>query len=991
MTTRPPWRCTLLGLGGSGLILALVLFSLWNIESVAPSASPATRQRPSRQATPMLGSVWDLEIELGRRDQQPTTWQGRVQLASGTLLEAQVFQGAQAKPLTDEGRFTVRSVFPAKAKKGGKKAALLLPRLHLVVAGAEQARLVLETQAGKLDLPLKELPLDTPQEHLQGQVAVTAYIGGLRLPGPQTEDDFPALARGPDGTLWLASLEYLPGPPPVKEHLLAGRFEELVPQGNGDLVLLRRGDGRTWSAAMPVSEENIDAWRPTVAVDQKGTVYVVWSQQVSGNWDLYSRCYQPTTGTWGPIHRLTKTPGSDFHVVAATDAAGTVWLAWQSWQEGHFVIQAAPLRPSGELARAPVTVSDSPANNWSPAITADRQGRVYIAWDTYDRGNYDVRLVVLEGRTGQVQQGPLAVAESARFEARPSLVCDAADRLWIAYEEGDEQWGKDYAHFQIKNIGLEKNPGAPLYLNRTVRVKCWEQGKWLQPVGDLQAALERSAASGAAPPVNPDLRTGPKRNHSLPQLVTDARGGVWLFYRQHPLPSRQGEVWNTYAVRHNGRDWSAPRRLPASAHLLDNRAALVGYGSGVLAVYSGDARTRTAQRQQADLFVSLLPAGEEVVERRFVPDTPAGPAQKPPVHPQEAAQVAQLRQFRLKVQDQNWRLLRGEFHRHTEYSAHVDGDGLLEDAWRYALDAAALDWMGNGDHDNGFGDEYMWWRIQKMTDLMHHPPHFVAVHSYERSVVYPNGHRNVILPKRGIRPLPRGNLQGSPERGSPDTHLLYAYLKHFGGICASHTSATEMGTDWRDNDPEVEPVVEIYQGHRHNYEHPGAPRSPTKETQIGGFRPAGFVWNALEKGYRLGFESSSDHVSTHMSYAILLTPEASRSGILQAFKQRHSYAATDNILLLVRSGSHLMGEAFETAQLPTLEIQAQGTTPIARLHIIRNNRYVYSTEPKKQEVTLRFTDMQAQAGQTYYYYVRLEQADGNLAWASPMWITYRPR
>jgi hypothetical protein len=34
--------------------------------------------------------------------------------------------------------------------------------------------------------------------------------------------------------------------------------------------------------------------------------------------------------------------------------------------------------------------------------------------------------------------------------------------------------------------------------------------------------------------------------------------------------------------------------------------------------------------------------------------------------------------------------------------------------------------------------------------------------------------------------------------------------------------------------------------------------------------------------------------------------------------------------------------------------------------------------------------MDIPAGRTSYYYVRVEQADGNLAWASPMWITYRP-
>ena len=42
------------------------------------------------------------------------------------------------------------------------------------------------------------------------------------------------------------------------------------------------------------------------------------------------------------------------------------------------------------------------------------------------------------------------------------------------------------------------------------------------------------------------------------------------------------------------------------------------------------------------------------------------------------------------------------------------------------------------------------------------------------------------------------------------------------------------------------------------------------------------------------------------------------------------------------------------------------------------------------EVKLRYTDMDAQKGKTSYYYVRIEQADGNLAWASPVWITYKP-
>src|SRR6185436_14135918 len=143
------------------------------------------------------------------------------------------------------------------------------------------------------------------------------------------------------------------------------------------------------------------------------------------------------------------------------------------------------------------------------------------------------------------------------------------------------------------------------------------------------------------------------------------------------------------------------------------------------------------------------------------------------VHDDEAAVVARMREHRVNVNGRELQLLRGEFHRHTEFSAHRDGDGLLEDSIRYAHDAGDLDWMGNGDHDNGLGHDYMWWLIQKTFDIYHQPTHFVGCMTYERSVSYPNGHRNVMMPRRGIRPLPRGDLKGTPEQGTPDTKVLY--------------------------------------------------------------------------------------------------------------------------------------------------------------------------------------------------------------------------
>ena len=99
-------------------------------------------------------------------------------------------------------------------------------------------------------------------------------------------------------------------------------------------------------------------------------------------------------------------------------------------------------------------------------------------------------------------------------------------------------------------------------------------------------------------------------------------------------------------------------------------------------------------------------------------------------------------EYRAEVDGKSYRLLRGEFHRHTEMSWDGGPDGSLEDMFRYAIDAANMDWIGNGDHDNGAGREYSWWLVQKFTDAYHVKDRFVPMLSYERSVAYPHGHRN---------------------------------------------------------------------------------------------------------------------------------------------------------------------------------------------------------------------------------------------------------
>jgi len=260
-------------------------------------------------------------------------------------------------------------------------------------------------------------------------------------------------------------------------------------------------------------------------------------------------------------------------------------------------------------------------------------------------------------------------------------------------------------------------------------------------------------------------------------------------------------------------------------------------------------------------------------------------------------------------------------------------------------------------------------------------------------VAYPNGHRNVVFAERGTRTLP---ISAAENQGKLDSGpILYPYLIQHRGICMLHSLATGQGSDYRDNNPEVEPLVEIYQGYHADYEYAGAPRAESPNYQVdvhGGYKPAGFYWNALAKGYKLGVEASSDHVSTHSSYTMIYTPSMDRTDIVESMRKRHAYGATDNIIMDfeavdAQGRTYMMGDALAAAAAPRLKVKVFGTDTLKRVQIIKNGKFVFTTSPNAKNTEFTYTDNEPTQGESWYY-VRAIQMDRNMAWSSPIWVKY---
>jgi hypothetical protein len=889
-------------------------------------------------------------------------------------------------------------------------------------AVTKDTEFAITTARGDFSFRAADIPYGAGVYKLADRVYVDRVPNAVRLTDTPDEEDYPSAAAGQNGVIWLAYEQFHHSPDYVKlrESLSQApkTFSQYREPTGGDQIWVRRYSEGSWGEPIPLTKPGGDFYRTAIAVDGSGRAWVFWSENRGGNFDIFARVISSS----GPREqlRISNEAGSDIEPVAVTDATGRVWVAWQSWRNGVAGIYAA--HQEGTRFSPPSEISGSSKNEWHPAIAADRTGRVAVAWDSYRNGNSDVYARIWESDSWSKE---IVIAATPRYEAYPSVAFDPTGRLWIAYEEGGQRWGKDY--------GSYKSTGVSVYLGRLVKLRGLDpDGRLVALDASLDSALvgipslraDRLGSQSESASLDPDPNLAPHRppdwspdwghllsrtaKNSLPRLAVDGRSRIWLAFRsKHPIWwGPLGPVWTEYVVSFDGKGWSKPIFLNHSDNLLDNRPALVALANGkLLIVNSSDGRRDLKPSEESlekfgltlrpgvdpyenDLWSDEVDLGPGSGDIPVVPEPSDVNPARPTFDPAEVAGIQAIRTYR-GGPNGDLRIVRGEFHRHSEISEDGDFDGAILDQWRYVLDAADLDWVGCCDHDNGSGREYSWWTEQKLTDVFYSPGKFVSMFSYERSVDYPEGHRNVIFAQRGIRPLPRLPRSSEDHFGpAPDTQMLYAYLKQFNGIVASHTSATQMGTDWRNNDPAVEPLVEIFQGLRQSYEMPGGPRATSEKDAIIGWRPEGYVINALNKGYRLGFEASSDHFSTHISYSNVYVKDLTRGSLLEAIHERHAYASTDNILADVESGTHLMGDEFSTSQLPVLKVKLTGTSKFANVVIVKDGKMAYSTSPNAQEVEFSWRDNQPNNNKTSYYYVRGEQDNGEIVWVSPLWIRY---
>jgi hypothetical protein len=783
-----------------------------------------------------------------------------------------------------------------------------------------------------------ELQLIVPSSHgaTPGQVWIDDVAFYEREMPPVTSvtkgeafNDEPAMAAAEDGSLYLAWVSFRDGADSLQVARLQPQGDTLKPLG-------------TWQV---VAGKGTYVLGPRAVASSLGAV-VTYAAENDGNWDIYAVTCTPD-GPGKPV-ALTSDAGVDVKPSAAWQQ-GTLWFVWESNRNGWREIFVASHR-DGRTSE-PVSLSPADTSCYGPAIAVLDSGRVCVAWHAFVANNYDVYL------RRQAADGvwlPQAQLTRAPTIDRHPLLLAKGDELWLIYEN---------AQTEEYNIGRTNR-------RRLLAAKVGPEGLLAPVTTGSEPLAGRCEAPGAA---------------------FDAAGRLWISYRAPRLP-RSG--WDVFLTCLDSGRWQAPTTLSMSKGM-DRASPLVLAGDRAMVAFQAD----DLPQSWNDVDLTLDAKSEICVAAVKTGEAPRGSALElaPLAEPDEPFEPAELRVLRgedlptqsIQYEGRTLKLFFGDLHEHTDVSVcNRLGDQSVDESYQHMRDLGRHQFACATDHGYNI-NPYLWSYLGKLARVNDDPGRFLTFLGEEWTSTFEEydakhpygfyGHRNLILADPYFPRWWNARSRQTPAEVWEDLRKMNANFIH---IPHQLADTGNVPTNWDFNNETAQPVAEIFQT-RGSYEYKGTVREAARSTPGPGY----FLQDAWARGIVIGVIASPDHGGGY-GKACVYAPDLTREAILDAIRARRCYGTTAaKIVLDVRVDGRLMGEKLTQPAGRSVEVTIHARCPgdIDRIEVCRNNRFIYTTRPSGTSADLSFVDREPLEGRSYYY-VRLVQADEEIAWSSPVWF-----
>lgn len=145
----------------------------------------------------------------------------------------------------------------------------------------------------------------------------------------------------------------------------------------------------------------------------------------------------------------------------------------------------------------------------------------------------------------------------------------------------------------------------------------------------------------------------------------------------------------------------------------------------------------------------------------------------------------------------------------------------------------------------------------------------------------------------------------------------------------------------------------------------------------------------LAQGLKLGAIAVSDiHTGPPGKNGLtaVWVDECNREEILNALRDRRNYASTgERVELVFKADGHWMGEEYAPEGDPLLTVEAQASTMIESVTILKDGAAVLVRSPESSVASITYQDVDYSNESPHYYQVNIVMENGHRLWSSPIW------
>ena len=775
------------------------------------------------------------------------------------------------------------------------------------------------------------------------------------------------LAAADDNTMWVAYTSFR--------------------EGDEDVYVRRRNSDGAWSDEVLLGKSPGADFSPVIEVDSDGHVWCVWCRQsADGSWPLMVCRHDGRR--WSEERVLFD--GRCYHPqIQRVQGSGNLVLAWEDWSGGNSRVHTSWLE--GGKWSEPISVADGSVTQQRPVLASGGDGGVWLAYDVVVDQKYELRLARWDGRVWDHQPHPPEIDGHRR---RASIAVDKSGRVWVLPETEVIEPIQVRRAFNGQDVIYNVRPPCRAML-------IWTGKRW-----------------NALPP-------GPAMTAKAAVVHIDEKGSVWILARTPGPGTRdfllvgqryRGSQWYTGTLSDGPWDGRPDGRLRFRVG-----KEPVGSVKQPVAVVEREGKVYVAWHETQRLFTfepawtyadgpvhtilhTLAIEADQYLEAKPVAYDPSyHGTDSPEVTPLPHAKMARPdASDRFEIDGQPLHVYYGDLHHHTEYSRDpgvVNDD--VDGNYRYVRDIRRLDFEGLADHAEHI-NPHDWYRIRRAASFYNQGEHFAAMVAFEwtsefyRAGNYQEGHHNVVYRTDGPETrvysasLPRSNtplrliqrieeeIEAARQKNIDANTLLFPH----------DPSRWVQPISWSWYNPRIR-LLELVQS-RGNHEHLGSPQFTPLRNDFQQQLMGKSAQDGLNKGLRWGFIGSGDHQGRPVAGVFALASD--RETIFDSLYAKRTFATTGARMVVVASvNGHRMGSEWHGSETEhTIDIYARGSKPITFVELWKNGRMLWRWSPsvESREFKVSHRDPSAPYARENWWYVRVTQEGGEMAWCSPIWFVY---